>query len=244
MKTPEINLKADWSTPALVTALLVTINAVAIYGQAQFFYTKTHDWVSAVGIAAVIELIGVYLAHMTHKFLMADQSPGLARPGAYAVGFLAAGLNYEHWSVHDKTLGLTFAVLSALSPFLWSVWTRYRNRNRLSELGALDARGLRLSSAKKLFHPIKSIKLMSFAAWESISDVETAKMAMEVSEEELSEPVSGIPVGNKLDEMRRIMAEAETIVSAGGTWEEAARKVGKTSKTLRNYRKAISDADS
>lgn len=240
----KIRLKDDWSTPVLVTALLVTINAVAIYGQAQFFHEKTHDWVAATGIASVIELIGVYLAHMTHKFLMADQSPGLARPGAYAVGLVAAGLNYQHWRTQDRTLGITFAVLSALSPFLWSVWTRYRNRNRLAELGMVDARALRLSAAKKFFHPIKSIKLMSYAAWESITDVETAKLAQSVSELERNEPVSGIPTGTALADMRRIVAEAEEIVAAGGTWAEAARKVGKSDRTLRNYRKAITDADS
>lgn len=233
----------DWVTPTLVTALLVMINLSAIYGQAHFFHDQTHDWVSAVGISAAIELIGVYLAHMTHKFLMADLSPGLARPGAYAVALVAAGLNYEHWK-GNTALAVTFSILSALSPFLWSVWSRFRHRKHLAASGMVDARALRLSAVKKIFHPIKSLKLMSYAAWESISEVETARTSWELAKIELPEPVSGIPAGNDLDEVRRIVAEAELIVSDGGTWTEAARKVGKSDRTLRNYRKAILDADS
>lgn len=236
-------------TPTLLAALLlIVLNTVAIGGQAAWFAERvTHDnMVFAVAIAAVIELIGVFLSSMAHARAMANQSLGSTRAGSYVIGILAGILNYWHW---HGAAGVTFGVLSMLSPYLWSIWSQYRHRQKLAELGMVDARGLRLSTVRKVMHPIKSFKLVRFAAWEGITDVAEARQAWEIGnkiDELMPEPVSGIPlttVDAELDRKAAVVNRAKAIKAITGSWSAAAGELGISNRTLFNYRQEVQDAD-
>lgn len=236
--------------PTLLAALLlIVLNIVAIGGQAAWFAERVTEgiWIFAIAIASVIELIGVFLSSMAHARSMANQSLGSTRAGSYAVGILAGILNYWHW---QGAAGVTFGVLSFLSPYLWSVWSQYRHRQRLAELGMVDARGLRLSTVRKVMHPVKSFKLVRFAAWEGITDVAEARKAWEIerqiAETEIPNSVSGIPmtgVDAELDRKVAVVLQAKAIKATAGSWSAAARQLGISERTLFNYRQEVGDVD-
>lgn len=150
---------------------LVLVNLAAIWGQAGWALTNLHHgMIVAVLFALAVESIGCYLAWEAHEALMADQGSGLLRLGSYGVGLLAGTLNYLHFLPEGLSTALAFGALSSISPWLWAIWSRARNRNRLAELGMVDVRAVKLGTARKLFHPVKSLKVVSWAAWEGITD--------------------------------------------------------------------------
>lgn len=160
---------------AFLIVPLVLVNSAAVWGQAGWLYDNVttggiFGLVVAILIAVAVESIGVYLAQESHDALMADQASLGLRLGSYAVGLLAGGLNYLHFSTQSTATGIAFGGLSAISPWLWAIWSKARNRGRLAELGLVDVRGVKLSAARKLWHPVRSVRVMSWAAWEGVTD--------------------------------------------------------------------------
>lgn len=150
---------------------LVLVNAAAIWGQAGWANTNLHHgWIVAVLFALAVESIGMYLAFEAHDALMADQGSGLLRIGSYGVGLLAGTLNYLHFRPEGMSTAVTFGCLSAASPWLWAIWSRARNRGRLAELGMVDVRAVKLGTARKVMHPVKSFRVVRWAAWEGITN--------------------------------------------------------------------------
>jgi len=159
---------------AFLAVPLVLVNLTAVWGQAGWAYdhiTITRGGVLiALLFAFSVESIGVYLAWESHEALMADQASAFLRFGSYAVGGLVGILNYLHFSAQSFAIGVAFGALSAISPWLWGIWSRARNRTRLAELGLVDIRGVKLSTARKLWHPVRSVRVLSWAAWEGVTD--------------------------------------------------------------------------
>lgn len=160
---------------AVLAVPVVLVNLAAVWGQAGWAYDNiTTGGLGGVFIAALfagsVESIGIYLAWESHEALMADQAAALLRAGSYAVGLLAGVLNFLHFAPQSLATGIAFGALSAVSPWLWGIWSRARNRARLAELGLVDARGVKLSTARKVWHPVRSVRVMSWAAWAGVVD--------------------------------------------------------------------------
>lgn len=154
---------------------LILVNVAAIWGQAGWAFTNLHHgMVVAVLFALAVESIGCYLAWEAHEALMADQGSGLLRAGSYAVGLLAGTLNYLHFLPEGLSTALAFGALSSISPWLWAIWSRASNRTRLAELNMVDVRAVKLGTARKVFHPVKSFKVVRWAAWEGITSPQEA----------------------------------------------------------------------
>lgn len=167
---------------------IVLANLAAVYGQAGWAWTHLideqlrtqHGWAAvslSIVFAMAIESIGIYLSTMAHLALMADQSAGLLRLGSYSIGVLAGALNYWHFAspgFAPNAVAVTFAVFSAISPWLWSVYSRYLNRVRLTELGMVDKRLVKLSTARKILHPVKSWRVVRWAAWSGVTEPDAA----------------------------------------------------------------------
>lgn len=172
MNTPRVTL----SRRLALLVPLVLVNAVAVWGQAGWAFNHITEaswdvglrWALSFGFAAAVESIGVYLAWEAHAALMANQSSGLLRLGSYAIGVLAGFLNYAHFagdSYAPTPQAITFGLLSAISPWLWAIRSRSMNRDRLAELDMTDERGLKLSTSRKAWHPLKSLSVLRWAAW-------------------------------------------------------------------------------
>jgi hypothetical protein len=163
---------------------LALVNSFAVFGQGAWAYDhliSTHLRVAHATVAfavcalfaASLESIGVYLAVEAHAALVADQASGLLRAGSYAIGLLVGALNFWHFAgpgFAPTTAAVTFGLLSAISPWLWAIRSRAINRSRLRELGLLDERGVKLSTSRKFWHPVMSVKVIKWAAWAGVKD--------------------------------------------------------------------------
>lgn len=218
---------------AFLIVPLVLVNAAAIWGQAGWAYKHIASGLTAAGhtrtalvvallFACAIESIGVYLAYEAHEALMADQASALLRAGSYAVGGLAGALNYWHFAEASKAQAVAFAGLSAVSPWLWTVWSRARNRTRLAELGIADTRGVKLSTTRKVWHPIQSLQVMSWAAWAGVTDPAEAVAGWERSRPP-AEQRKDVPAPKKPDTRKEERKEEESEPS-GPTARELATK--------------------
>lgn len=156
---------------AFLIVPLVLVNLAAVWGQAGWAFTNLHHgMVVAVLFACAIESIGIYLAWEAHESLMADHASTVLRLGSYGIGALAGVLNFLHFQPEGLSTAFAFGVLSSISPWLWAIWSRARNRHRLAELDMVDVRGVKLGTARKLWHPMKSLQVMRWAAWEGITN--------------------------------------------------------------------------
>lgn len=172
----------------LLAAPLILVNSAASWGQAGWAHdhittgiaAEAVRWVIAIFFAATLESIGVYLAGMAHAARMADQSAGTLQLGAYGIGALVGSLNYWHFTgngFRPTAQAVTFGALSAVSPWLWAIYSRYRNRDRLAELGQVDKRGVKLSTSRKFWHPLRSVSVVRYASWEGIVEPDEAVKA-------------------------------------------------------------------
>lgn len=219
------------STPSAVPLAvpLILVNAAAIWGQAGWAYEHitpaawepTARLALAIMFALAVESVGVYLAWEAHAALMADQAAGLLRLGSYGIGVLVGALNYAHFAgagYAPTAQAVAFGLLSAISPWLWAIRSRSLNRGRLAELGLIDERGVKLSTSRKLWHPWRSLAVMSWAAWAGETSPSAAVAGWEASRrrpepvtQDATETVSGqlMPVADAVEEAPR--------ESAGGT---------------------------
>ena len=183
---------------------LVLVNAAAVWGQAGWAYERvtprlvteiTARLVLSLLFALSIESIGVYLSWEAHMARMNNEAAELLQAGAYSVGALAGWLNFDHWHQPggDNSAAIVFALLSAISPWLWAVWSRARNRARLAELGMTDPRGVKLSTSRKLWHPILSLRVVRWAAWSGETSPTRA-----VAGWERTRPTASAPAGPKV----------------------------------------------
>jgi hypothetical protein len=162
----------------LLAVPLVLVNTAAIWGQAGWGYSHitSPGWdfraraTIAVLFACAVESIGVYLAYEGHLALMADQASGGLRVGSYGIGALVGALNFLHFREQSLPTAIAFGCLSAVSPWLWAIYSRARNRTRLAALDQVDQRGVKLSTSRKLWHPIRSARVISWAAWAGITN--------------------------------------------------------------------------
>lgn len=253
----------------LLLAVLVIVNAAAIWGQAGWFYEHAtpKSWTEEFGPAArvglaillalAVELIGVYLSAEADEARRASAPAFSLQLGAYAFGGLAGYLNFQHWNGSagggSAELPIVFAALSAASPFLWAVWSKARHRAALRESGDAPMRGVRLSPARKVWHPLRSLSVIRHASWEGIADETTAvqswaftkaardarKVAQRRDTTAGDEPVSAPPAGKRSKSDWWALAQATKAENPGWTWEDVARELECSTSWIRGCKRAV-----
>jgi hypothetical protein len=154
----------SWRSKGLLIGILLLVNSAAIWGQAGWaldhIVPAGWDWHAglalALGFAAALELIGVFLATMADEAEARRQPAGGIRLGSYAVGLVSGGLNLSHWGVWTSA-AFAFGFLSAVSPFLWGIYSRVR-------------RGEPIAPSRRFWHPRAAIRLIRFMAWWGLTD--------------------------------------------------------------------------
>jgi hypothetical protein len=152
----------------VLVPVLVLVNSAAIWGQTEWARENIvpADWTFgaglalALGFAAGLELIGMLLATEADRAEEKGMMSGGIRIGSYGVGLVSGSLNLSHWG-WNTAAGVAFAFLSAISPFLWGIHSRISS-------------GRNAAPSRRFWHPIRSIELLRYAAWEGISDEEEA----------------------------------------------------------------------
>lgn len=185
---------------------LVLVNVMAVMGQFGWGRANLDQIGSSVNhparivvallFAGALESLALFQGYYADKALQRGDSAAGLYLGAFGTAAVVAGLNYSHYAATDTTtvLGLevpaptatavVFALFSFISPALWRIHSRAVNRDRLKAAGEIDARAVRLSWSRKLWHPIRSIRTMYWATWEGVA---TPAEAVELYERKRAE---------------------------------------------------------
>jgi hypothetical protein len=164
----------------------VLVNAVAFAGQLAFL--RAHlPWPPAaqVMVAVALESVAVYLAWHAHIAQVANDSALRLRLAAYAFGAAIGAMNYSHYAGpggRPTFAALAVGLMSAASPWLWSVHSRRVSRNALLAAGLIEPHALRLGSTRWLWHPVRSARVMWHATWHGITDPAEALAAAQARE--------------------------------------------------------------
>lgn len=158
----------------LAAVPIVLVNAVAFAGQLAFL--RTHlPWPLAgqVLVAVTLESVAVYLAWQAHLALAADDSALRLRLAAYSFALVIGVMNYSHWCApgwRPTFAAVTFGLMSVSSPWLWSVHSRRVSRDALKDRGLIESHAVRLGATRLLWHPVRSVRVMRWAAWAGEND--------------------------------------------------------------------------
>lgn len=171
----------------VITAVpVILVNTVAVFGQLEFLHSRM-PWNMAADIlfAVALESIAVFLAYSAHKALLANDSAMRLRLAAYVFAAIVGVTNGSHYLSHNHmtfaALGMT--MMSASSPWLWSVYSRRVARDTLMRLGLIEPHAIRLGMNRFLFHPVRSFCVYRYAVWQGEQNVQRAIKAVYPVEE-------------------------------------------------------------
>lgn len=202
--TARSDMAQVWAARFVPFMPLVLVNALAVFGQlgwGRHNLTQVGEnadslsrWMIAVLFAATLESIALFLAFYANRALDRGDSATALYLGAFGVAAIVAGVNYSHYA-HPKdtvslvglvevpsptAMGIVFALCSLASPWLWRIKHRDANRGKLHELGVIDTKAVRLSMARKIWHPVRSFMVMWYATWDGEQEPAKAVLKYEV----------------------------------------------------------------
>jgi hypothetical protein len=165
--------------PSFASAVPVAlVNATAFIGQ--FAYLREHvHWIvpGQVLIAVTIESIAVYLAWHAHLATMANDSSSRLKMGAYSFAALVGAMSYSHWAAphwQPTFLAVLMFCMSAISPWLWGIYTRRASRDALMEQNLVEGHAVRLGATRWTWHPVRSFRVTWHATWVGETDPQRA----------------------------------------------------------------------
>ena len=164
--------RAAWQ--ACLTAIpVVLVNAVAFGAQLGFWNAHLTVPLEAVLVALALESIATYLQWQAHLAQLADDSALRLRLASYGVALGIGALNYSHFDGpgwRPTVPAVTFGMMSAISPWLWSVHSRRTSRDALKARGLIEPHAVRLGGTRWAWHFIRSVRVMSAATWTGETD--------------------------------------------------------------------------
>lgn len=153
---------------------VLAVNACAFLGQLGYFHTHLTAWglPGQLLVAAALESIAVFLSYHAHVARTGDDPAFRLQMSAYSLALVIGALNYSHWaSAHwrPNPIAITFALMSAVSPWLWGIHSRRESRDALKAHGLIEPHAVRLGSTRWTWHPYRSARTMFRATWEGIT---------------------------------------------------------------------------
>ena len=152
---------------------VVLVNAVAFGAQLGFWRVHVPLLAEAVLVALALESIAIYLAWQAHLAQLADDSALRLRLAAYGMALVIGALNYSHFALpgwRPDVAAVTFGMMSAISPWLWSVHSRRASRDVLKARGLIEPHAVRLGTTRWAWHPLRSARVMFRATWRGEND--------------------------------------------------------------------------
>ncbi|ETK36096.1 hypothetical protein [Microbispora sp. ATCC PTA-5024] len=176
--------RADRLRRALVlVAAIVGVNLVAVAGQVNAFHEGL-GWPlpGALGAAAVVESIAIYVGWHAHVALIEGDSVFRLRAASYGIAALVAGLNYHHYATdwHPTDKAIMFGLASLLSPWLWAMHSRYVHRKQLRAAGLIDPRAPKFSMLRWLLHRAETWQALRWAVRHSEQSPAVAILAVQM----------------------------------------------------------------
>ena len=151
----------------LAAVPVVIVNYVAFRAQLRFWQAHL-DPFDALLVSAALESIAVYWSWMAHQALMADDSAFRAKLAAYGMALIIGVLNYSHYMLpgwRPTVAAVTFGMMSVISPWLWTAYSRRISRDDLIAKNLIDPHAVRLGITRWFWHAYRCIRVMHAATW-------------------------------------------------------------------------------
>jgi hypothetical protein len=166
----------------LAAVPVVLVNVVAFAGQLAFLHAHL-PWPvpGQVLMAVTLESVAVYLAFHAHLAQMANDSALRLRLAAYGFALVIAAMNYSHYAApgwRPTFAAVALGLMSASSPWLWSVHSRRVSRDALMAAGLIEPHAVRLGGTRWTWHPYRSARVMRAATWDGERDPGWAILAV------------------------------------------------------------------
>lgn len=166
---------------AVPYAPLFLVNVAAVTGQIGWALAHLEigatgtplRWLAALVFGLTVETIALFLQYYANRALLNRDAAGSLYLAAFIIAGLVAAVNFSHWSKPTGTdffgdpnaTAVVFALCSFISPWLWRIHNRAEFREALRAAGEIDARGVKLSTVRKIMYPVRSFKVVRLAAW-------------------------------------------------------------------------------
>ncbi|GAB2951704.1 hypothetical protein GCM10027280_45120 [Micromonospora polyrhachis] len=146
---------------------LLLSNAASIGGQIGYVYGEApEDWPApvkvavAIGVAAAAESISLYIGWQAHEHLLrkAHSTAAKLRRASYGVALLFGAVNYSHFSDgwQPTAMAVILGTLSVSSPWLWGLYSRWKQHIQLVAEGLIDEAGVEFSPARRRAFPLRT----------------------------------------------------------------------------------------
>lgn len=199
-KSAKVSLWQARGRKAVPYVPLVLVNSAALQGQ--FDWALGHlaigdaetiiRYFAAAIYAIAVESIALFLQYYANRALKNRDSAGLLYLSALLVAGFVSTINFSHyhvenaplWDLNQQATAYAFAMCSLISPWLWRIHSRAEHREALKAAGEIDSRGVKLSLSRKIWHPIRSVQVISFNSWTGETNPAKAVEAWELHKAE------------------------------------------------------------
>lgn len=157
----------------LAAGPVVLVNLVAFFGQLAFLRDHlTWPLPGQILVAVALESVAVYLAYHAHVAQLANDSALRLRLASYSFAAVIGAMNFSHYAPHWRPTfaAVAFGLMSAASPWLWSIHSRRESRDALMARGLVEPHAVRLGATRWTWHPLKSARVMWHATWKGEND--------------------------------------------------------------------------
>ncbi|KAB8186833.1 hypothetical protein FH608_045910 [Nonomuraea phyllanthi] len=176
----------SWWHAFVMVGAIVGVNIVAVAGQVTAFQAAPFSWpaAGALGAAAVIESIAIYIGWHAHIALIEGDSVFRLRAASYGIAAGVAALNYHHyaadWSLDDQAV--MFGGASLLSPWLWAIHSRHVHRKDLRAKGLIDPRAPKFAALRWILHRAETWRALKWAVRHGEQSPTAAILAIQITE--------------------------------------------------------------
>jgi hypothetical protein len=160
----------------LAAVPVVIVNYVAFRAQLRFWQAHL-DRTDALLVALALESIAIYLAWLANLALVADDSALRLRLAAYGTALVIGVLNYSHYMKpgwKPTVAAVTFGMMSVISPWLWTAYSRRVSRPVLKAKRLIEDHAVRLGANRWVYHAYRCVRVMRAATWKGENRIEEA----------------------------------------------------------------------
>jgi hypothetical protein len=180
----QVNIKREYVRPVIAAVPIIGVNATAFIGQFSFMREHITSWPLAgiILLSATLESIAVYLAFEAHEAMRKGDSSGALRIGSYLFGAFIGILNYSHYAgpgFRPTFLAVATGLMSTSSAPLWGIYSRRIGRERLIELGLIEARSVKFARARWILWFRETFGAFRLAVWTGTQNPDEAIRAWE-----------------------------------------------------------------
>jgi hypothetical protein len=184
----QVNIKREYVRPVIAAVPIIGVNATAFIGQFSFMREHITSWPLAgiILLSATLESIAVYLAFEAHEAMRKGDSSGALRMGSYLFGAFIGILNYSHYAgpgFRPTFLAVATGLMSTSSAPLWGIYSRRIGRERLIELGLIEARSVKFARARWILWFRETFGAFRLAVWTGTQNPDEAIRAWEARED-------------------------------------------------------------